>query len=392
MPPRRQELVDRRLAGGRDVAGGERRPDALEERERRSAGPRRRRPCTRSGRGHDGEQAAGERAEEDGDEGRPAQKRQHEHEQRAAGSAAARDGRPPRSPPCIGRGVEVAGRAEQPEAEDGDRERGHGGPERLAHVVVEVGAGGGAGEVGGVGERRGLVAEVGAGDDRAGGDRGIEAHLLRDAHQADADGAGDGPGAADRHRDHGADQAGGHVEVVGAEQLQPVVDHRDQRAAERPGPDQRADREQDEDRRQAGGDAGDGGVAQLLDRMAVPPGDRRSRRARRTPAPPGSGPPRRRRRRGRTTARAARPAPRPARAPRRGRGARGVVGRATDMARTSVKGDLSPRGRRRWSCPSRRAPPRGTSASAQMIARPPVARAKSCAASTFGPIEPAGKA
>ena len=33
----------------------------------------------------------------------------------------------------------------------------------------------------------------------------------------------------------------------------------------------------------------------------------------------------------------------------------------------------------------------GTSARAQMIARPPVARAKSCAASTFGPIEPAGK-
>ena len=33
----------------------------------------------------------------------------------------------------------------------------------------------------------------------------------------------------------------------------------------------------------------------------------------------------------------------------------------------------------------------GTSASEQMIARPPVARAKSCAASTFGPMEPAGK-
>ena len=32
-----------------------------------------------------------------------------------------------------------------------------------------------------------------------------------------------------------------------------------------------------------------------------------------------------------------------------------------------------------------------TSCRAQMIARPPVARANSCAASTFGPIEPAGK-
>ena len=33
----------------------------------------------------------------------------------------------------------------------------------------------------------------------------------------------------------------------------------------------------------------------------------------------------------------------------------------------------------------------GTSASEQMIARPPVARANCCAASTFGPMEPAGK-
>ena len=47
---------------------------------------------------------------------------------------------------------------------------GTGCPERLAAVVVEVGSGGGAGEVGGAGERRELVAEVGAGDDRAGGD------------------------------------------------------------------------------------------------------------------------------------------------------------------------------------------------------------------------------
>ena len=201
-------------------------------------------------------------------------------------------------------------------------ERRHGGPERLAEVVVEVGAGGGAGEVGGAGERRELVAEVGAGDDRAGGDRRVEPHLAGDAHQADAEGAGDGPGAADRDGDDEADQAGGRVEVVGAEQLQPVVDHGDQRAAERPGADQRADRQQDEDRRQPGGDAGDRRVAQVVDRMAVPPGDGDRQRSSRRPAPPGSAPRRRRRRRGRTTGRAARPAPRPARARPRGRGAR----------------------------------------------------------------------
>ncbi len=45
-------------------------------------------------------------------------------------------------------------------------------------MVVEVG--GGAGEVGGVGEGRGLIAEVGAREDGAGGDGRIESHLLRD--------------------------------------------------------------------------------------------------------------------------------------------------------------------------------------------------------------------
>ena len=271
MPPRVSSWSMAGSPRARDVAAGERGPDALEEREAV------RQPFPGEGdhplrRVDDGEDAAGERAEEDGDEGRPAHDRERQHEgqrgevdeRRMEGGLDARG--------CT-RAVELHRLAQAPEEQERHEERGPGGPERLAEVLVEVGPGGGAGEVGGAGERRELVAEIGAGDHRAGGDGGIEPHLAGHPHQADAEGAGDGPGAADRHGDHEADQAGGRVEVVGAEELQPVVDHGDQRAAERPGADQCSDRQQDEDRRQPGGDARDGGVAQVVDRVAVPPGD-----------------------------------------------------------------------------------------------------------------------
>ena len=81
------------------------------------------------------------------------------------------------------------------------------------------------------------------------------------------------PRAADADRDDRADHRRGHVEVVGMEQLQPVVDHRDERAAHRPGADQRADGEQDEHRADARRHAGDGGLAERVERVAAAPAD-----------------------------------------------------------------------------------------------------------------------
>ncbi len=101
-----------------------------------------------------------------------------------------------------------AGRAAQ-NTRERDRDGEHRGEGRLANVLVQVDAGGGGGEVGRVRERRGRVAEVGAGDDRAGGDRRVQVHVHRDPHEADADRADRRPGAADAERDHGADRAGG---------------------------------------------------------------------------------------------------------------------------------------------------------------------------------------
>ena len=63
--------------------------------------------------------------------------------------------------------------------------------------------------------------------------------------------------------------SGGRVEVVRVEELQSVIHHGDQRAAHRPRPDQRADREQDEDRAHPGAHALDRRLAHRLECVAA---------------------------------------------------------------------------------------------------------------------------
>ena len=142
------------------------------------------------------------------------------------------------------------------------------------------------GEVDGVREGGRLVAEIGARDHCPGGNRGREMHLLGHAHQADADRGDNGPGAADADRHERADDAGGNIKIVRAEHGHRVVDHGHERAAHRPGADQGADGEEDKDRRQGGGDAGDHRARGCSSRRG-----RSSRRCRRPGSRPGSGPP-----------------------------------------------------------------------------------------------------
>ena len=112
-----------------------------------------------------------------------------------------------------------------------------------------------------------------------GRDGGTQFHVHGDADQPDADRRGHGPRAADAEGNDGAEERRRHVEIVRAQDLQAVVDHRHQRAAHRPGARQRADREQDEDRADTGRDARDRRLAQLLGRVAGPsPDDQRDHR------------------------------------------------------------------------------------------------------------------
>jgi hypothetical protein len=99
--------------------------------------------------------------------------------------------------------------AEGEEDRQGDQQRRHRGAQHVADMREQVGTGSGWRQVGGVRQRRQLVAEVGAGDDRAGGDRRVQAEACCHAHQADAESPGHCPRAADRQRRQCADQATG---------------------------------------------------------------------------------------------------------------------------------------------------------------------------------------
>ncbi len=116
---RRATAVGRsRLAGGRDIAGGERCPDALEQ--QKTGG------VARAGKSDDpfggdqqGKQAAGESAEKDGDEGRPAEKCEHQH-QHERQEMHERGMKRRFDPHHHRRRIKIAGRAEAPEECEGD--------------------------------------------------------------------------------------------------------------------------------------------------------------------------------------------------------------------------------------------------------------------------------
>ena len=103
-------------------------------------------------------------------------------------------------------------------------------------------------------QRGNLVAEVSAGDDGAGDHPVGEALGPADAQEGDADGGNRSPRAAGHHRNHGADDAGGQEEHLGADDLDAVVDEGRDHTAHRPGARNPADEEEDE---RGAGDVGE---------------------------------------------------------------------------------------------------------------------------------------
>ena len=184
-------------------------------------------------------------------------------------------------------GVEVAGLlgdrahpADDREADKGQDEAGDGGPHHVANVDEQLGPRHRRGQVGGVAERRHLVAEVGPGDDGSGGE--AEVQVLGGGHpdEGDADGRGGRPRRAGGDGDEGADDAGGRVEDRRAEDLEAVVDHGGNDPGEDPGADERTHHQQDEHRPHRERDAADDPALELLPRVAEPDADedRHSRR------------------------------------------------------------------------------------------------------------------
>ena len=103
-------------------------------------------------------------------------------------------------------------------------------------------------EDGRLGDRRHLVAEVGAGDHGAGRDHRVRAEDRRQRHEGDAQGGGGGPRAADGQAHQPAHDRRRGVEPRCAQQPDAVVDDGRDRAGHVPGADERADREEDEHR------------------------------------------------------------------------------------------------------------------------------------------------
>ena len=96
------------------------------------------------------------------------------------------------------------------------------------HVIEETCAGNRRREVGGVRERRELIAEVCAGDNHAGGDCGVDAETRTDAEEGNADGRRRGPGGTAGKADNRAHDAADRQEEPRGQKIQTVVnDSRD---------------------------------------------------------------------------------------------------------------------------------------------------------------------
>ena len=128
----------------------------------------------------------------------------------------------------------------------GDEQARSGGVDHVPDVVEQLSPGHGRRQVGGVRQRRHLVAEVGAGDHRPRHPRPGDAEPLPHADEGDAHGGGGGPRRAGGQGHQAADDAGGHEEHRRGEQLQPVVDHGRHDAGVDPRSDQHADHQQDD--------------------------------------------------------------------------------------------------------------------------------------------------
>ena len=143
-----------------------------------------------------------------------------------------------------------------------DAERRPGRPEHVADVLPDGEPA--ADELGdqdrGLRQRRHLVAEVGAADDGAGRDRLVEAHDVRHADERDAERPAVVHELPVTMPTRAQIAAVGEVEPRRADQPDAVVDDGRDGAGHVPGADQRADREQDEDRAHRGRHAADGRV------------------------------------------------------------------------------------------------------------------------------------
>ena len=110
-----------------------------------------------------------------------------------------------------------------------------GGVHHGLDVVEQVGLRHGGRQIGGVGHRRHLIAQIGAGNDGAGRHGGVDAQAHADAHKRHADGACGRPRAADGDGDDRGDKAGRQKEYGGVYELQPPIDDHGHRAAGDPG-------------------------------------------------------------------------------------------------------------------------------------------------------------
>ena len=169
------------------------------------------------------------------------------------------------------RGVRVCVQTEEEEDDQADTEGRTRSPEHVAHMLThaqptadELGD-----QDGRLRERRHLVAEVGAADDRSGGDGVVEAHHVGHPDEGDTEGADRGPGAPGHHPHQGTDDGRREVEPRRADQPDPVVDDGRDGPGHVPGADQRADRQQDEDRSDGRGDSTDGRVRDASDGVPV---------------------------------------------------------------------------------------------------------------------------
>ena len=140
--------------------------------------------------------------------------------------------------------------AEDAEEDQGDGVGDAGGQDHGLDVGDNVRTGHGGSEVRRIGQRAHLIAEIGAGENRAGGHAGAHAETVADAHQRNAHRTHRTPGGTGGERGDGADQNAGNEENCGFEDLQAVVDHRRHDARVDPHADQDTDDDQDADRLQ----------------------------------------------------------------------------------------------------------------------------------------------
>ena len=141
----------------------------------------------------------------------------------------------------------VLGDAQHTEEDDADHIGDGRGQHHRLDVAHNISTSHGGSQVGGVGQGGHLIAEVGAGEDRAGGHAGVHAQAEANAHQGHAHGAHGTPGGTGGQGGDGADQQGGDEEDGGMHQLQAVVDHGGHHARVDPHADQDADDDQDTD-------------------------------------------------------------------------------------------------------------------------------------------------